>query len=68
MIEEEKNAESIIDKNIDLSEDKNIENQDENDSEFKLTFKLENFSGPLDLLLTLIKKANLISKIFKLVI
>lgn len=59
MIEEEKNAESIIDKNIDLSEDKNIENQDENDSEFKLTFKLENFSGPLDLLLTLIKKSKL---------
>lgn len=59
MIEEEKNEESIIDKNIDLSEDKNIENQDENDSEFKLTFKLENFSGPLDLLLTLIKKSKL---------
>ena len=59
MIEEEKNKESIIDKNIDLSEDKNIENQDENDSEFKLTFKLENFSGPLDLLLTLIKKSKL---------
>ena len=59
MIEEEKNAESIIDKDIDLSEDKNIENQDENDSEFKLTFKLENFSGPLDLLLTLIKKSKL---------
>lgn len=56
---EEKNEESIIDKNIDLSEDKNIENQDENDSEFKLTFKLENFSGPLDLLLTLIKKSKL---------
>ena len=59
MIEEEKNAESIIDKDIDLSEDKNIENQDENDSEFKLTFKLENFSAPLDLLLTLIKKSKL---------
>lgn len=59
MIEEEKNEESIIDKNIDLSEDKIIENQDENDSEFKLTFKLENFSGPLDLLLTLIKKSKL---------
>lgn len=59
MIEEEKNAESIIDKDIDLSEGKNIENQDENDSEFKLTFKLENFSGPLDLLLTLIKKSKL---------
>lgn len=59
MIEEEKNEESIIDKDIDLSEDKNIENQDENDSEFKLTFKLENFSGPLDLLLTLIKKSKL---------
>ena len=59
MIEEEKNEEYIIDKNIDLSEDKNIENQDENDSEFKLTFKLENFSGPLDLLLTLIKKSKL---------
>ena len=59
MIEEEKNEESIIDKNIDLSEDKNIENQDENDSEFKPTFKLENFSGPLDLLLTLIKKSKL---------
>ena len=59
MIEEEKNEESIIDKNIDLSEDKNIANQDENDSEFKLTFKLENFSGPLDLLLTLIKKSKL---------
>lgn len=59
MIEEEKNEESIIDKNIDLSEDKNIENQDEHDSEFKLTFKLENFSGPLDLLLTLIKKSKL---------
>lgn len=59
MIEEEKNEESIIDKTIDLSEDKNIENQDENDSEFKLTFKLENFSGPLDLLLTLIKKSKL---------
>ena len=59
MIEEEKNEASIIDKNIDLSEDKNIENQDENDSEFKLTFKLENFSGPLDLLLTLIKKSKL---------
>ena len=59
MIKEEKNEESIIDKNIDLSEDKNIENQDENDSEFKLTFKLENFSAPLDLLLTLIKKSKL---------
>lgn len=59
MIEEEKNAESILDKDIDLSEDKNIENQAENDSEFKLTFKLENFSGPLDLLLTLIKKSKL---------
>ena len=28
MIEEEKNEESIIDKNIDLSEDKNIENRE----------------------------------------
>ena len=39
--------------------DENIEKIDVDTSNEKLTFKLENFSGPLDLLLALIKKSKL---------
>lgn len=41
------------DKSCDLASNENAETSE------KLTFKLENFSGPLDLLLTLIKKSKL---------
>lgn len=39
--------------------EENIEKLDVDNSNEKLTFKLENFSGPLDLLLALIKKSKL---------
>lgn len=54
-------------KNIEVQEEEKIVSNDtsdfsadnENIESEKLTFKLENFSGPLDLLLTLIKKSKL---------
>ena len=63
MADEEIKENNIIDVNNEIQNSSN-ETSDFSSSESvpeieKLTFKLENFSGPLDLLLTLIKKSKL---------
>ena len=52
-----KNEQLNTNENVESTVDTSVE-ETEKDSQ-KLTFKLENFSGPLDLLLTLIKKSKL---------
>ena len=50
--------ESKIEEEVKVDATESVESTEETQSE-KLTFKLENFSGPLDLLLSLIKKNKL---------
>lgn len=63
MADEEIKENNIVDVNNDNQNSSNettVFSSSENSSEIeKLTFKLENFSGPLDLLLTLIRKSKL---------
>ena len=55
----EEKIEEVKDKNIVSNDTNDFSADNENVDSEKLTFKLENFSGPLDLLLTLIKKSKL---------
>lgn len=59
-IEELKNAESVVEPVTSVVEDDNTDlnqiNENTEEVSDKLTFTLDNFSGPLDLLLTLVKK------------
>lgn len=55
----EEKIEEVKDENIVSNDTNDFSVDNENVDSEKLTFKLENFSGPLDLLLTLIKKSKL---------
>lgn len=55
----EEKIEEVKDENIVSNDTNDFSADNENVDSEKLTFKLENFSGPLDLLLTLIKKSKL---------
>lgn len=55
----EEKIEEVKDENIVSNDTNDFSADNENIDSEKLTFKLENFSGPLDLLLTLIKKSKL---------
>ena len=55
----EEKIEEVKDENIVSNDTNDFSANNENVDSEKLTFKLENFSGPLDLLLTLIKKSKL---------
>lgn len=55
----EEKIEEVKNENIVSNDTNDFSADNENVDSEKLTFKLENFSGPLDLLLTLIKKSKL---------